>query len=85
MPHTEAILAELKAILTRTLGLGERALDAGTPLLGSLPELDSMAVIAVISAIEEHFDIAIGDDDIQARHFATLGTLQALVASVLAQ
>ena len=79
----QAVDQAVKHILVRTLGLGQRALDADTPLLGSLPELDSMAVIGVISALEEHFEIAIDDEDLHARHFATLGTLQAFVAQVL--
>lgn len=80
----EAVDEAVKTILMRTLGLGQRRLDAGTPLLGSLPELDSMAVIAVITALEEHFEVAIDDEDIHARHFATLGALQALMAQLLA-
>ena len=40
-----------------------------------------MAVIGLIAALEEHFDIAIDDDDISASTFATLGTLAAFVAS----
>jgi acyl carrier protein len=51
------------------------------PLLGSLPELDSMAVVSVMGALEEHFDIAISDDDISASTFETLGSLAAFVAS----
>ncbi|RZA31335.1 MAG: acyl carrier protein [Lysobacteraceae bacterium] len=74
---------ETKTILIDVLSLGEngRRLDADSPLLGALPELDSMAVISLIAALEEHFDIAIDDDDISASTFATLGTLAAFVAS----
>lgn len=81
--HT-AVAEAVKTILARTLGLGQRPLGANTPLLGSLPELDSMAVIAVITALEEHFGIAIDDEDIHARHFATLGALQTFVEQLLA-
>ena len=81
MPHLEAV----KRILDTTLGLSGRALEAHTPLLGSVPELDSMAVIGVIAALEDHFGFTIEDDDIHARHFATVGTLQAFVDAKLAQ
>ena len=75
-------LDEVKTILIDVLNLGDagRALDAGSPLLGSLPELDSMAVVSLIGALEDHFDIAIDDDDISASTFETLGSLAAFVA-----
>ena len=81
MPHLEAV----KHILDTTLGLNGRLLESHTPLLGSVPELDSMAVIGVIAALEDHFGFTIEDDDIHARHFATVGTLQAFVDAKLAQ
>jgi acyl carrier protein len=54
-------------------------MSADTPLLGSLPELDSMAVVSLIGALEDHFGIAVDDDDISASTFATLGSLAAFV------
>ena len=75
-------LDEVRTILTDILGLGDtgRALDADSPLLGSLPELDSMAVVSLIGALESHFDIEISDDDLSASTFETLGSLAAFVA-----
>jgi acyl carrier protein len=75
-------LNDVKNILIDVLNLGEagQALDAQSPLLGSLPELDSMAVVTLIGALEEHFGIAIDDDDISASTFDTLGSLAAFVA-----
>lgn len=81
MPQAEAVIA----ILRTTLGLGNRPLAPATPLLGSVPELDSMAVIGVITALEDHFGITVEDDDIHARHFASIATLQAFVDAKLAQ
>jgi acyl carrier protein len=74
-------IAEVKNIVTDTLGLGERgaALQAESPLLGAIPELDSMAVISLITALEEHFGITIADDDISAEVFDSLGSLSAFV------
>jgi acyl carrier protein len=76
-------LNEVKNILIDVLNLGEagQALDADSPLLGSLPELDSMAVVTLIGALEEHFGIVVDDDDISASTFETLGSLAAFVAS----
>ena len=45
-------LEQVSTILSDTLGLGKLRLEAHTPLLGSLPELDSMAVAGVITALE---------------------------------
>ena len=51
---SEQILKEVLSLLDEVLSLDGRALAfaADTPLLGDLPELDSMAVIAVIQEIE---------------------------------
>jgi len=75
-------LDEVKTILIDVLGLGDagQRLDANSPLLGSLPELDSMAVVSLIGALEDHFGIAVADDDISASTFETLGSLAAFVA-----
>lgn len=76
-------LEEVKTILAHTLGLRQR-LEADSALLGSLPELDSMAVIGLITALEAHFGIEVADDEIHARHFATLGSLAAFIDDKLA-
>ena len=74
-------LEEVKTLLIDVLNLGPagQALGADSPLLGSLPELDSMAVVTLSGALDEHFGIAIDDDDISASTFATLGSLAAFV------
>jgi acyl carrier protein len=76
-------LESIKQILGTTLQLGERAktLTEGTALLGNIPEMDSMAVVTVMTAIEDHYGIVIEDDEISADVFATVGTLAAFVAA----
>ena len=76
---------ELKNILGEVLSLGDRArrLTVDTALLGSIPELDSMAVVSVITTLEERFGIAVGDDEISAETFATFGSLKDFVARKL--
>ncbi len=54
-----------------------------TRLLGDLPELDSMAVLTVITGLEDHFGIVIEDDEISAETFETVGNLIALVSDKL--
>jgi acyl carrier protein len=68
---------EVRRILAEALQIGERAAgwSATTRLLGSLPELDSMAVVTVITALEEHYGFTVDDDEISADTFETLGAL----------
>ena len=71
------VTREVLQLLDRTLSLTGRAasFDGSTPLLGSVPELDSMAVVSVITNLEDHFGIVIDDDDIDGQTFATVGSL----------
>lgn len=83
-PVAQPLLDQVRQVLVRSLGLGRIRLEPDTALLGNLPELDSMAVAGLITALEQHFNIAIADDDISARHFATLGALSDFVQARLA-
>ncbi|MDE0951341.1 MAG: phosphopantetheine-binding protein [Halioglobus sp.] len=67
----------IKRILRDTLVLGDEveSLEATSPLLGAIPELDSVGVISVLTALEEEYDIVVEDDEISAAVFNTLGTL----------
>lgn len=78
-------LSEVRVLLGRALQLGTRAdtLSADSPLLGALPELDSMAVVSILTALEEHYGFTIDDDEIGADTFATLGSLAEFVAGKL--
>jgi len=79
-------IEQVKSLLAETLNLGERihTLRADSALLGSIPELDSMAVIHIISGLEEHFGIEIDDDEISASIFDTVGSLAVFVDQKLA-
>lgn len=83
MQHIE----EIKNLLSNVLALGKNAnyLNKESPLLGSVPELDSMAVINVITALEDRFGISIDDDEISASTFETLGSLTGFVEQKLAE
>ncbi|SEK27495.1 acyl carrier protein [Nitrosovibrio tenuis] len=80
-------LEEVKNILSDVLSLGDRkkSLNEDSVLLGDLPELDSMAVVNVITALEDHFGISIDDDEISAGTFETLGTLSRFVEQKLSE
>jgi acyl carrier protein len=79
------MLDEVREILGSTLKLGNRTatLNAETPLLGNLPEMDSMAVVSIVTALEEHYGFTVDDDEISADTFATLGSLAKFVQSKL--
>lgn len=55
-------------------------LDADSPLFGHLPELDSMAVATVLTALEDRFGILIDDEDVSAEMFETVGSLARFVS-----
>jgi acyl carrier protein len=84
---TMMYLDEVKATLIDVLSLGDagQRLQADSPLLGSLPELDSMAVVSLIGALEERFGIVVDDDDLSASTFETLGSLTSFVAAKRAE
>ncbi len=70
-------LRQVLALLDDTLSLNGRSasFDRETPLLGALPELDSMAVAALLTGMEDTFGVSIGDDEIDGSVFATVGSL----------
>ncbi len=72
---------QVRTILRDTLNLGDRAgtLTATSRLLGSIPEFDSMAVVTVLTMLEEQFGIAVDDDEVSADVFETLGSLTEFV------
>jgi acyl carrier protein len=74
-------LDDVLQLLDDVLGLNGRALrfTVDTGLLGALPELDSMAVVALINGIEDRFGVSVSDDEISGETFATVGSLAAFV------
>lgn len=79
---TEHVIKLLGSVLQ--LGDKSRFLTRDSALLGKIPEIDSMAVVHVLTALEEHFGIVVADDEVSAETFATLGTLADFVESKLA-
>lgn len=77
---------EVTRILDEVLSLGGRsaAFTRHTHLIGALPEFDSMAVVSLVTALEEQLGIVIDDDDIDGQTFATVGSLADFVSGKLA-
>ena len=77
---------ELLGVLSEALNIqdGLRGLNESSPLLGAIPELDSMAVVTVLAALEDHYGFVVDDDEINAQVFGTVGSLGNFVLSKLA-
>ena len=76
-----ALIDEVKQILGDVLQLGHKGdvMSENTLLLGSMPEFDSMAVVSVITAIEENYGFVVDDDEIDAEVFESVGSLARFV------
>ncbi len=72
-----AIVDDIRGLLDHALQLEGRgqALTEESALLGSLPEFDSMAVVSLITGLEEHYGFRVDDDEIGGETFETLGSL----------
>ena len=79
------VTGEVINVLAEVLSLGKRAqgFDKDTALLGAIPELDSMAVVTLLTTLEDRLGIII-DDDLDGSTFATVGSLVAYVEERLA-
>jgi len=68
---------EVLSLLDEILSLNGRSAEftLNTPLLGAIPELDSMAVVSLITSFEDRFGFAVDDDEIEGSTFATVGSL----------
>jgi acyl carrier protein len=75
---------EVLSVLNAVLSLGGRSagFTRATHLLGALPELDSMAVVTLITTLEDRLGIVIPDDDLNGDTFATVGSLVDYVSSL---
>lgn len=80
------VTQEVIRLLDEVLSLNGRssAFTRDTPLLGAIPELDSMAVVTLITGLETHFGLTVDDDDIDGATFATVGSLADFVSEKLA-
>lgn len=72
-----SVLEQVRRQVVAALGIESResSLARDTALIGGIPEFDSMAVLQVMLALEEHFEFEIHDDEVTGEIFETLGTL----------
>ncbi len=76
------VLKEVTRVLDDVLSLGGRgaSFTRSTALLGAIPELDSMAVVTLITTLEDRFGILVDDDDIDGATFESVGSLADFVS-----
>lgn len=81
------VCREVVRALDQVLSLDGRSasFNRDTRLLGAIAELDSMAVVTLITTLEEQFGICVDDDDIDGDTFATVGALADFVSRKLAE
>ena len=80
-----SLIQEISLLIRDVLVLGDQAasFDENTQLLGAIPEFDSMAVVSVITALEEEYGLIVEDDEISAEVFQTIGSLANFVEGKL--
>lgn len=80
------VCRDVLRVLDDVLSLNGRSasFNRETKLLGAIPELDSMAVVTLITTLEEQFGICVDDDNIDGETFSTVGALADFVSSKLA-
>ena len=79
-PDDPAIVDAVCGLVADTLGLGSRPLKPDTPLIGHMVEFDSMAVVAIITALEEHYGFLVDDDELSASVFEDIASLSRFVS-----
>jgi acyl carrier protein len=83
MDDASSTLDEVRRIIISTLGIDDRAesVTADTKLLGALPELDSLAIVEIVTTLEDRFGFEIDESDFTAEVFKSVATLAAFVES----
>ena len=82
--HQPTVDATLRSVLADILGISAAraaALDDGSGLFGTLPELDSMAVANLLTEIEDRMGIIIEDDELDGELLETFGSLKHFLAA----
>lgn len=73
---------EIIEIVKRVLHVSVN-LNADSTLIGAMPEFDSMSVVLILTALENHYGFVVDDDEITADVFETIDTLTKFVEQKL--
>ena len=80
---SQNISSTVKQLLIDTLSLDLtiEEMEDDLLLLGNIPEFDSMAIVSIITAIEEEYQFMADDDDLSAEVFESVESLVAFVTA----
>lgn len=70
-----ATFEAVRESLAHVVGGAPERFTPDTELFGSMPELDSLALVELIVVIEERFDLEMHEADITMEVFGTVGSL----------
>jgi acyl carrier protein len=79
----QEVIKILRSVLS--LDAAKQPLDGESALLGSVAELDSMAVVTILTTLEERFGFVVDDDEVDGRTFASVASLTSFVEDKLVQ
>lgn len=81
------VLESVLRIIDRELNLNGKALDftEDTKLRGSLPQLDSLAIVSVITTLEEQLGFEFPEDQLDGAIFESVGSLVDCVTRLLSR
>jgi acyl carrier protein len=76
-------LAFAKDIVKSCLQLDEQvdSFDESTELLGAIPEVNSLTIVNMVTSIEEQLGVEIGDEELSAEVFETMGSFAQFIES----
>ncbi len=71
------LIQEIKRLLIdiMSLDINPSDMDDDALLLGDIPEFDSMAIVSVITALEENYGFSSADDELTAEVFESIDTV----------
>ena len=79
---SESISKKTCEVLVAVLSLENgRLFESEDALFGAMPELDSMSLVALLTALEEKFGFRVEDDELHGDIFLTFGSLVDFVSS----
>ena len=84
MSHPEALEAQIKELIVEALMLEDIApaeIDSEAPLFIEGLGLDSIDALELVVLIEEHFGIAIPDEEVGKKAFASINALADFIAA----
>ncbi|WP_217876638.1 acyl carrier protein [Pseudoalteromonas shioyasakiensis] len=74
------ITQQLKQILAQVLNIDTSDFTENTPLLGAIPEFDSMAIMTLLMELENQFSFSISNAELEAEQFESVASLQQFIS-----